>query len=46
MGGILELVENLRSWQGIVFVLVVAVIIYFGYKWMMGNPEEENKPKQ
>jgi len=46
MGGMLELVEQLRTWQGIVFMIVVVVIIYFGWKWMMGNPEEENKPKQ
>jgi len=46
MGGILELVERLRTWQGIVFVIVVAVIIYFGWKYMMGNPEDSDKPKQ
>ncbi|MGH8607888.1 MAG: hypothetical protein ACREX9_10860 [Gammaproteobacteria bacterium] len=47
MGGILELVEKIRTWQGIVFVVVVAVIIYVGWKWMMGTPpEESNKPKE
>ena len=38
MGGILELVEQLRTCQGIVFIIAVAGIIYFGWKWMMGKP--------
>ncbi len=47
MGGILELVEQIRTPQGIAFVVVVAVIIYVGWKWMMGTPpEESNKPKE
>lgn len=35
MGGILELVEGLKTPVGIVVAVVVVAAIYFYYKWLM-----------
>ncbi|BCX81694.1 hypothetical protein MIT9_P1272 [Methylomarinovum caldicuralii] len=43
MGAILDLVEKMRTPGGIVVTILIIVAAYFFYKWVMAEPEDQDK---
>ncbi len=43
MGAILDLVEKMRTPGGIVVTIIVIAVAYFFYKWVMAEPEDQDK---